>query len=161
MLRAVFLLFPLLLFFSFFPSLLFFIVSFLLLMFLFMRIGTTHVRRRGLLSTEHLPRLVLMFLMLIFMFSLRGLIYISILLWQLQSYIMQFSNLHIYTHFRKKSINNSYIYIKLLTGPGCNRKPASCTLVKGNNSLPPIGGFSITDLNELKKKRNKINRTVI
>lgn len=44
---------------------------------------------------------------------------------------------------------------KILTGPGCNRKPASCTLVKGNNSLPPMGGFSITDLNELKKKEKE------
>jgi len=44
--------------------------------------------------------------------------------------------------------------MKILTGPGCSRKPASCTLVKGNNSLPPMGGFSITDLKEL-KKRNK------
>lgn len=42
---------------------------------------------------------------------------------------------------------------KNLTGPGCNRKPASCTLVKGNSSLPPMGGFSITDLNELKKTK--------
>lgn len=38
----------------------------------------------------------------------------------------------------------------LLTGPGCRRKPANWTLVSGIKSFPPIGGFSITDLNELK-----------
>lgn len=38
----------------------------------------------------------------------------------------------------------------LLTGPGCNRKPANCTLVRGRSSLPTIGGLSITDLRELK-----------
>lgn len=30
------------------------------------------------------------------------------------------------------------------TGPGCRRKPANCTGVRGSNSFPPIGGFSIT-----------------
>lgn len=34
-------------------------------------------------------------------------------------------------------------------GPGCKRKPANCTFVNGSNSLPPIGGFSITLRNEL------------
>jgi len=98
MLRTVFLLFPLFLLLSLLPSLLFLIVSFLLLMFLFMRIGTTYVCRRSLLSTEHLSGLVLVFLMFIFVFSLRGLIYVSILFWELQSYIMQFNILHTYTH---------------------------------------------------------------
>lgn len=84
MLGAMLLLFPLLFLLSLLPSLLFFIMSFLFLMLLFMRIRTTYVRRCGLLSTEYLPRFVLVFLMFIFVFSLRGLIYISILFWQLQ-----------------------------------------------------------------------------
>lgn len=117
MFGAVLLLFPLLLLLSLLPSLLFLIVSFLLLMFLFMRIGTAHVCCRGLLSAEHFPGLVLVFLMLIFVFSLRGLIYVSILFWQLQSYIMQFSNLHIYTHYfrKKKLVITIYILIYKIT----------------------------------------------
>lgn len=42
----------------------------------------------------------------------------------------------------------------LFTGPGCNRNPDSWWIFKGSNSFPPIGGFSMTDLNELKKKIN-------
>lgn len=36
-----------------------------------------------------------------------------------------------------------YVF-RMLTGPGCRRKPANCTAVNGTNSLPTIGGFSIT-----------------
>jgi len=110
MLGAVFLLFPLFLLLSLLPSLLFLIVSFLLLMFLFMCIGTTYVRRRSLLSTKHFSGLVLVFLMFIFMFSLRGLIYVPVLFWELQSYIMQFNFAHIYPLFtlKKKIYINNY-----------------------------------------------------
>lgn len=159
MFRAVLLFFPFLLLLSLFPSLLLFVVSLLLLMFLLVRIGAAHICRRNLLSTEHFPRFMFVFFMLILVFSLRGLINISILLWQLQNYITYLINLFFVLIF--------YIYIFFniegyLTGPGCSRKPASCTLVKGNNSLPPIGGFSITDLNELERKsETKCNKNVI
>lgn len=98
MLGAVFLLFSLLLLLSLLPSLLFLVVSLLLLVFLFVRIGTTYVRRRDLLSTEHLPGLVLVFLMLIFVLFLRGLIYVSVLFRQLQNHIKRLSILHTYAH---------------------------------------------------------------
>ena len=39
----------------------------------------------------------------------------------------------------------------LLTGPGCNLKPVKAAPVRGNISLPVIGGLSIRDLKELKK----------
>lgn len=86
MLRAVFLLFPLLLLLSLFPGFFLFVVSLLLLMFLFMRIRTTYICRRGFLSTEHFSRFVFVLLMFILVFSLRCLIYVSILFWQLKSY---------------------------------------------------------------------------
>lgn len=41
--------------------------------------------------------------------------------------------------------------------PGCNRKPASCTLVSGTNCLPPIGGLSMTLLSELFSYNTKTN----
>lgn len=86
MLRAVFLLFPLLLLLSLFPGFFLFVVSLLLLMFLFMRIRTTYICRRGFLSTEHFSGFVFVLLMFILVFSLRCLIYVSILFWQLKSY---------------------------------------------------------------------------
>lgn len=101
MLRTVLLFFPLFLLLSLLSSFLFFVVSFLLLMLLFMRIRTTYIRCRGLLSTEYLPRLVLVLLVLIFVFSLRSLIYVSILFWQLQNCIMLLSNLNTYIYSEK------------------------------------------------------------
>lgn len=86
MLRAVFLLFSLLLLLSLFPGFFLFVVSLLLLMFLFMRIRTTYICRRSFLSTEHFSGFVFVLLMFILVFSLRCLIYVSILFWQLKSY---------------------------------------------------------------------------
>ncbi|KNC32668.1 hypothetical protein FF38_13214 [Lucilia cuprina] len=43
----------------------------------------------------------------------------------------------------------SGLYKNKLTGPGCNLKPANCTADKGNNSLPTMGGLSITLLGVL------------
>lgn len=39
--------------------------------------------------------------------------------------------------------------VVVLTGPGCNLKPANCTEDKGNSSLPPMGGLSMTLRNVL------------
>lgn len=48
------------------------------------------------------------------------------------------------------NLKSLLIELKALTGTfGCKRKPESWTLVSGTNSLPPIGGLSITLRSEL------------
>lgn len=83
-LGAVFLLFPLLLLLPLLPGFLLLVVPLLFFVLLFVRVGTAYVRRRSLLPAEHLPGLVLVLLMLVLVFTLWGLINVSVLLWQLQ-----------------------------------------------------------------------------
>lgn len=126
---ALLFLFPLL-------ALLVVLVALLLLVLLLVRVEAGRLER-GLLGRGRHTLLVFVFLVFVLMLPRGGRLEVLVLFRELKE------GKQLELRSWKEESGGS------LTGPGCKRNPANCTLVRGRSSLPTIGGFSITLLREL------------